>query len=53
MLGTYVLPYLSSVLDGTIPHTLSPPLIPGANSIATQYVFLGRIQTPPFSISKI
>ncbi|PVH74073.1 putative isopropanol dehydrogenase [Cadophora sp. DSE1049] len=34
ILGTYVLPYLSSVLDGTLPYTLSLPMIPGANSIA-------------------
>jgi NADPH:quinone reductase-like Zn-dependent oxidoreductase len=33
ILGTYVLPYLSSVLDGTLPYTLSLPMIPGANSI--------------------
>ena len=34
ILGTYILPYLSSVLDGSLPYVLSLPMIPGANSIA-------------------
>lgn len=33
VLGTYILPYLSSVLNGTIPYVLSLPMTPGANSI--------------------
>jgi D-arabinose 1-dehydrogenase-like Zn-dependent alcohol dehydrogenase len=38
VLGTYILSYLSSVLDGTAPYQLALPLIPGANTI-------GRIHT--------
>ena len=33
VLSTYILSYLSSVLDGTAPYSLSLPLIPGANTI--------------------
>lgn len=33
VLGTYILPYLSSVLDGSAPYALSLPLTPGANTI--------------------
>jgi D-arabinose 1-dehydrogenase-like Zn-dependent alcohol dehydrogenase len=33
VLGTYILSYLSSVLDGTAPYQMSLPLTPGANSI--------------------
>jgi D-arabinose 1-dehydrogenase-like Zn-dependent alcohol dehydrogenase len=33
VLSTYILSYLSSVLDGTAPYQLSLPLTPGANTI--------------------
>ena len=33
VLSTYILSYLSSVLDGTAPYALSLPLTPGANTI--------------------
>jgi D-arabinose 1-dehydrogenase-like Zn-dependent alcohol dehydrogenase len=33
VLGTYILSYLASVLDGTAPYKLSLPLTPGANTI--------------------
>jgi D-arabinose 1-dehydrogenase-like Zn-dependent alcohol dehydrogenase len=33
VLSTYIISYLSSVLDGTAPYQLSLPLIPGANTI--------------------
>lgn len=33
VLGTYILSYLSSVLDGSAPYQMSLPLTPGANSI--------------------
>jgi D-arabinose 1-dehydrogenase-like Zn-dependent alcohol dehydrogenase len=34
VLGSYILPYLSSVVNGTFPYSLSLPMIPGANCIA-------------------
>ncbi|KAF4637310.1 hypothetical protein G7Y89_g774 [Cudoniella acicularis] len=33
VLGTYILPYLSSILDGSLPYALYPPLVPGSNCI--------------------
>src|SRR5690242_7433989 len=31
VLGSSVLPYLSSVLDGTLPYALTTPLVPGSS----------------------
>lgn len=33
VLGTYILSYLGSVLDGTLPYRLAFPITPGANTI--------------------
>lgn len=33
VLGTYVLSYLSDVFDGTLPYTITLPMIPGANCV--------------------
>lgn len=34
VLGTYVLPYLVDVFNGTLPYNLNLPMVPGVNSVA-------------------